>query len=319
MAKNESFQGVSTCYVFKSRLQEYAQKVGFPTPVYEIIKDGPSHKPTFRSTVIVNNVRYDSLPGFLNRKTAEQSAAEVALKQLVDSGAVALCLSQPVHQTGLCKNMLQDYAQKMNFAIPQYEMQWHETKGKITCSFSCTVEIGGIRYIGGAATTKKEAEIKAARTALLAIQSSGLWPDDKPNDYSAYTVIPPMKKATDLGISNQESAAALKPKKGHFKKKKRRNASKQVCTKNTGDLEVQMVNQAEPELHENAAVSTQGTESGAAPIGGDMTERSAVTGVGQLTSGVDSSASCLEQQITCVTEADQGRGTNTGAEISLCI
>lgn len=78
--------GVSNCYVFKSRLQEYAQRVGFPTPVYETIKEGPSHEPSFRSTVIVGGARYDSLPGFFNRKAAEQSAAEVALMELSKNG-----------------------------------------------------------------------------------------------------------------------------------------------------------------------------------------------------------------------------------------
>jgi len=88
--------GVSNCYVFKSRLQEYAQKAGLPTPVYETIKEGPSHEPSFRSTVIVNDVRYDSLPGFFNRKAAEQSAAEVALVELVKSNAVNQSITQPV-------------------------------------------------------------------------------------------------------------------------------------------------------------------------------------------------------------------------------
>lgn len=88
--------GVSNCYVFKSRLQEYAQKKGLPTPVYETIKEGPSHEPSFRSTVIVKNVRYDSLPGFFNRKAAEQSAAEVALVELAKSDEVNECISQPV-------------------------------------------------------------------------------------------------------------------------------------------------------------------------------------------------------------------------------
>ncbi|CAN4122395.1 unnamed protein product [Withania somnifera] len=259
-------QGVSTCYIFKSRLQEYTQKVGLPTPVYETIKEGPSHEPIFRSTVIVNGVRYDSLPGFFNRKAAEQSAAEVALMKLLDSGPVE-SLSQPVHETGLCKNLLQEYAQKMNFAIPQYECRRHTAEGKLI-TFSCTVEVGGMRYIGAAARTKKEAEIKAARTALLAVQSSGLGPNNKPIDYSVYTVIP-MKKVTDVGISIQESVAALKPKKAKFKKKKKRNvsdASNHARRKTKGDLEVQTVNHAEPELHENAAVSTQGTESGPAPF-----------------------------------------------------
>ncbi|MCD9644874.1 hypothetical protein HAX54_033398, partial [Datura stramonium] len=154
----------------------------------------------------------------------------------------------------------------MNFAIPQYECYRHDTGSKMI-SFSCTVEVGGMRYIGVAARTKKEEEIKAARTALLAVQSSGLGPNDKPNYFSAYTVIP-LKKVTDLGISNQESAAALKLKKPKFKKRKKRNVSdakNRLRTKNTGDLKFHKVNLAEPEMHENAAVSTQGTESGPAP------------------------------------------------------
>lgn len=88
--------GVSNCYVFKSRLQEYAQKKGLPTPVYETIKEGPSHEPSFRSTVIVNDVRYDSLLGFFNRKAAEQSAAEVALMELSKSVDINICISLPV-------------------------------------------------------------------------------------------------------------------------------------------------------------------------------------------------------------------------------
>jgi hypothetical protein len=88
--------GVSNCYVFKSRLQEYAQKAGLPTPVYETIKEGPSHEPSFRSTVIVKDVRYDSLPGFFNRKAAEQSSAEVALVELAKAGEINESTSQPV-------------------------------------------------------------------------------------------------------------------------------------------------------------------------------------------------------------------------------
>lgn len=88
--------GVSNCYVFKSQLQEYAQKVGFPTPVYETIKDGPSHEPSFKSTVVVNGARYESLPGFFNRKAAEQSAAEIALMDLSKSGDTKHSIAVPV-------------------------------------------------------------------------------------------------------------------------------------------------------------------------------------------------------------------------------
>uniref|UniRef100_A0A5B7B5J0 Putative double-stranded RNA-binding protein 1 n=1 Tax=Davidia involucrata TaxID=16924 RepID=A0A5B7B5J0_DAVIN len=261
MSTNDGFQGVSNCYVFKSRLQEYAQKVGLPTPVYETIKEGPSHEPSFRSTVIVDNVRYDSLPGFFNRKAAEQSAAEVALMELANSRDMNERISQPVHETGLCKNLLQEYAQKMNYAIPLYECQKDEKPGRVPL-FSCIAEIGGIKYIGAAARTKKEAEIKAARTALLAIQSSAFGSNEKHTDNSLYTVIPCKKKAMDLGVNSQETAPSLKPKKGCFKKKpcKKRRAGERgnnIQVENTTNLEVNIDDQAGPELDQTHASEVQ--------------------------------------------------------------
>ncbi|KAL0436294.1 UNVERIFIED_CONTAM: Double-stranded RNA-binding protein 1 [Sesamum radiatum] len=235
---------VSNCYVFKSRLQEYCQKAGLTTPVYETIKEGPSHEPSFRSTVIVNNVRYDSLPGFFNRKAAEQSAAEVALVELANSVDMKFGISQPVHETGLCKNLLQEYAQKMNYAIPLYECHKEEKQGRMPM-YSCVVEIGGIKYVGAAASTKKEAEIKAARTALLAIQSAAAVSQDQTGT-SVYTVIPQKKKVSDLGISTQETAAALKPKKGRFKnqQRKKRHVKRGNSFQGTSSLEVNTNGQA---------------------------------------------------------------------------
>ncbi|OMO50776.1 Double-stranded RNA-binding protein [Corchorus capsularis] len=233
MPTKENFAGVSNCYVFKSRLQEYAQKVCIPTPVYETIKEGPSHEPSFRSAVIVNDVRYDSLPGFSNRKAAEQSAAEVALMELSKSGEVNESISQPVlkllieksfcgclrqHETGLCKNLLQEYAQKMNYAMPLYVCQKDNTAGRVP-HFSCTVEIGGIRYIGAAAKTKKEAEIKAARTALLAIQSSDAEVSSKAVGNSQLTVIPSRKRVAETNSNEEVIGNVPKAKKPRFKKK----------------------------------------------------------------------------------------------------
>ncbi|KAJ0981657.1 hypothetical protein J5N97_009912 [Dioscorea zingiberensis] len=202
--------GVSNCYVFKSRLQEYAQKVGILNPVYETVKEGPSHEPVFQSTVIVNDVRYDSLPGFYNRKAAEQSAAEIALIEIHKSGLRIECIPT-LHETGLCKNLLQEYAQKMNYAIPSYICS-KQPSGPTP--FTCTVEIGGIQYIGGAARTKKEAEIKAARTALLAIRSAEL----NMNGDSQYTVVPGKKKVKEPEKPS-EAPKSIKPKKAKFKRK----------------------------------------------------------------------------------------------------
>ncbi|XP_078435580.1 double-stranded RNA-binding protein 8-like [Wolffia australiana] len=217
MGDDFSPKGVADCFVFKSRLQEYAQKTGALTPDYETVKEGPSHEPVFRSTVIINGVRYESLPGFFNRKAAEQSAAEVALIELEKSGKLAEFM--PTHESGLCKNLLQEYSQKMNYAIPIYTCN---TKNAETQTVTCTVEIGGIKYVGAAARTKKEAEIKAARTALLAINSP-LWGQGKNRDYQ-YIVLPGKKKGmeTDTAAVQKDPMKKLKPEKALAKKKWRR-------------------------------------------------------------------------------------------------
>ncbi|ESQ35900.1 hypothetical protein EUTSA_v10009442mg, partial [Eutrema salsugineum] len=207
---------VSNCFVFKSRLQEYAQKYKLPTPVYETVKEGPSHRSLFQSTVIVNGVRYDSLPGFFNRKAAEQSAAEVALQELAKSSEQSQCVSLPVHEMGLCKNLLQEYAQKMNYAIPLYQCQKCETPGR-GINFTCTVEIGGIKYTGATTKTKRDAEISAGRTALIAIQL-----ESENNLFSCntqLTVLPCEKKTLGAGSPVKETIKSPKARRAQFKRK----------------------------------------------------------------------------------------------------
>ncbi|KAJ1273768.1 hypothetical protein BS78_05G009500, partial [Paspalum vaginatum] len=205
---------VESCYVFKSRLQEYAQKAGLLTPEYHTLKEGPSHEPIFKSTVVVNDTKYESLPGFFSRKAAEQSAAEVALMEIVKSMPVSGTKSIPaVQETGLCKNLLQEYAQKMNYAIPSY-ICTKQASG--VAPFVCTVEIGGIQYIGAAARTKKDAEIKAARTALLAIQGQT---ECCPNGATKYIVVPGQRQVKEAEKRPAETPNPLKVKKSCSKKK----------------------------------------------------------------------------------------------------
>ncbi|KAI3953613.1 hypothetical protein MKW92_039870 [Papaver armeniacum] len=238
MSTSKEFQGVSSCYVFKSRLQEYAQKNKFLAPVYETLKEGPPHEPCFRSSVIVNDFKFDSLPGFCNRKAAEQSAAEVALVELAKLGNTDDSIRNPVHESGLCKNLLQEYAQKMNYAVPSYVCRMSETRGKAT-SYTSTVDIGGIKYIGAAARTKKEAKLKAARTALLAIQSSTYGSHTNPSGDCQLTVLPPIKKAPEPAAAVDITKKSLKPRKNRLKKRwqKKKFLKKngdQVTTDTTG-------------------------------------------------------------------------------------
>lgn len=90
-----------------------------PDPEYHTVKEGPAHEPVFRSTVVIDGAKYDSLPGIFTRKAAEQSAAEAALMEIVES--IPTTQRIPVAQkTGLWRSLLQEYAQEMNYSIPSY-------------------------------------------------------------------------------------------------------------------------------------------------------------------------------------------------------
>ena len=127
------------------------------------------------------------------------------------------CLFQ--HEIGLCKNLLQEYAQKMNYAVPVYQCQKDISPGRAAV-YSCTVEIGGIRYIGAAATTKKEAEIKVARTALLALWLSSTESSMGSVGASELTVLPYRKRRSE----SEETSNKPKRKKVSYRRTFKRKA-----------------------------------------------------------------------------------------------
>lgn len=127
------------------------------------------------------------------------------------------------HEMGLCKNLLQEYAQKMNYAIPLYQCKMRETVGK-TPHFTCTVEIGGIKYTGAAARTKRDAEISAGRTALIAIQSESN--NNLANRNTQLTVVPCEKRTSEVANPVEKSIKTPKAKRGQFKRKARKGKRK---------------------------------------------------------------------------------------------
>ncbi|CAI9117539.1 OLC1v1018940C1 [Oldenlandia corymbosa var. corymbosa] len=174
---------------------------------------------------------YRTHSGKLNSVIIFGRHSQLPITSYILGYSLTSCLFQ--HETGLCKNLLQEFAQKMNYALPVYHCQKVETPGRGS-SYSCTVETGGMKYIGGAAKTKKEAEIKAARTALLAIQanysSAESSDDDSGDDDLVLTVVPFKKKEPE------ENTAAVKRKKKHSKKKfKKRKRAKDNRGQNKGD------------------------------------------------------------------------------------
>ncbi len=66
---------------YKSALQEYFQRSNLPSPVYNVVKEnGPQHKKSFIVEVLMNNKSIAKAKG-LSKKTAEQKAAQKALKK----------------------------------------------------------------------------------------------------------------------------------------------------------------------------------------------------------------------------------------------
>jgi len=66
---------------YKSQLLEYTQANKIPSPLYEVIKEeGPQHKRVFTVRVSVSENEMGIGKG-MNKKTAEQSAARIALKK----------------------------------------------------------------------------------------------------------------------------------------------------------------------------------------------------------------------------------------------
>ncbi|GJN40438.1 hypothetical protein PR202_gb29649 [Eleusine coracana subsp. coracana] len=218
--------GVENCYVFKSRLQEYAQKAGLPTPEYYSVKEGPSHEPIFKSTVVVNNTKYESLPGLFSRKAAEQSAAEVALMEIAQSVPPATKGIRAVME--ISDEDASKFSSARNWAMQESSSgvcPEDELRHSILCCtkqasgvapFICTIEIGGIQYIGATARTKKEAEIKAARTALLAIQGRS---EGCANGATKYIVVPGQRQVKEAEKKPIQTPKPLKVRRGGYKKK----------------------------------------------------------------------------------------------------
>lgn len=222
----------------------------------------------------------------------------------------------------------------MNYAIPLYECRKDEVIGR-PAFYSCAVEIGGVKYIGAAARTKKEAELKAARTALLAIESDPSKSNNRPTDYSSYTVVPLKKKVADLGISHQETAAALKPKKGRaarLKKKSRKKRKLLPKSDSTGSIDV-TTNGAGPTLGTDDATTLQVTDYGVSHMEmkselistygeNDLEGTTAILGVGQVNPVEISPILCqvdlhsgmnVMEEVVSVMDASQGMRTSMDA------
>ncbi|MCO5574321.1 hypothetical protein L7F22_028104 [Adiantum nelumboides] len=149
--------------MFKNQLQELAQRSCFNLPSYSCIREGPDHAPRFKSTVTFNGESFES-PDFCNTlRQAEHAAAEVALNTLSKRGPTQLLAARILDETGVCKNLLQETAQRAGINLPVYSIE-RSGPGHMPV-FVSIVQFAGMSFVGESAKTKKQAEKNAATAA----------------------------------------------------------------------------------------------------------------------------------------------------------
>ncbi|KAF7831603.1 double-stranded RNA-binding protein 1-like [Senna tora] len=130
--------------MYKTKLQELCHKRRWGLPKYSIMKDGPDHIPSFKASLSLNGLTFDSLEPSTSSKHAQNLAAKNELKILL---YVCLGSSTPTAETDtkeqiigaarpqdtpipadssvmmhdfdhLYKSRLQNYAQRRNLDLP---------------------------------------------------------------------------------------------------------------------------------------------------------------------------------------------------------
>ncbi|CAI8597760.1 unnamed protein product [Vicia faba] len=163
--------------MYKTQLQECHQR-GWSLPKYSAMYDGPPHKPTYKASVLVNDLTFTSSDTFNTSKEAQNQAAMRAFLNLSSpsSGSstprdehsskeeVEAAKSQETARL-MSKPQLQNYAQKNNLDQPVFTFKAEGLPHVIR--YKATVVIGGTSFDSPTFfNTRKEAEHAAAKIAL---------------------------------------------------------------------------------------------------------------------------------------------------------
>ncbi|MCO5603906.1 hypothetical protein L7F22_058060 [Adiantum nelumboides] len=154
--------------MYKNQLQELAQRSCFNLPAYSCIREGPDHAPRFNATVNFNGEIFESPHFCTTLRQAEHAVAEVALNTLSRRGPSQLLASKILDETSVCKNLLQETAQRVGVSLPVYTTM-KLGPGHLPV-FKCLVEVAGKVFAGEPAKTKKQAEKNAAMAAWSVIK-----------------------------------------------------------------------------------------------------------------------------------------------------
>ncbi|XP_059640073.1 double-stranded RNA-binding protein 2-like isoform X2 [Cornus florida] len=154
--------------MYKSQLQELAQRSCFNLPSYACIREGPDHAPRFKACVNFNGELFESPTYCTTLRKAEHAAAEVALNVLSTRGPSRSLTARILDETGVYKNLLQETAHRTGLNLPVYTTI-RSGPGHAPV-FTSTVELAGMNFTGESAKTKKQAEKNAAIAAWCSLK-----------------------------------------------------------------------------------------------------------------------------------------------------
>jgi dsRNA-specific ribonuclease len=186
--------------MYKNQLQELAQRSCFNLPSYGCLREGPDHAPRFKATVKFNNEVFEG-PGFCSTlRQAEHAVAEIALQELSKRGPTQSLAAKMLDETGVCKNLLQETAQKAGVPLPVYTSS-RTGPGHLPV-YICTVEVSGLKFVGQSAKTKKQAEKNAAAAAWAALKESQNVADGESDEQAQHAVV---KSLTAAALEKDET------------------------------------------------------------------------------------------------------------------
>lgn len=162
-ASTQPFAAGEKPQLYRSLLNEYAQKLWKQLPIYQTRNEGSDHLPKFRSTVWADGVSYTSPNTFKQRRMAEMDASKIALfatRHKLKNEALRLVREDK----SFCKSILAEYAARKNIQKPTYETSQLDTP--VPVFRSCLV-FNGVSCTGDDCKSKKEAEQSAARAVIL--------------------------------------------------------------------------------------------------------------------------------------------------------
>ncbi|CAL0299223.1 unnamed protein product [Lupinus luteus] len=240
-------------HLYKNQLQNYAHKKNLNLPAYSSEWEGPPHALRFKCKVTIDGQTFESSKFFSTLKDAEHAAAEVALMSLSPGGVQE-------DQTGLYKNLLQEFAQKEGFRLPSYNTNRYGESHMPT--FVSQVEIEGESFTGQEAKSKKQAETSAAKVAYMTLKERkahcGQAPDFS-SDCSEANVITGLQHHANLRspvspglvaknhLDKSKEPVAFTEKKGSCSSS---SGNSNGCTKNSSLTNAQ----SEPSLSESSNV-----------------------------------------------------------------